>query len=52
MDTLWAFQQMDLTDTRFFIFDSKSDHLVYEDRDFQEYHWDQSKYNRVICLKI
>lgn len=47
MDTLWAFQQMDLTDTRFFIFDSKSDHLVYEDRDFKEYHWDQSKYNRV-----
>ena len=47
MDTLWAFQQLDLTDTRFFIFDSKSDHLVYEDRDFKEYHWDQSKYNRV-----
>src|SRR5690606_41470708 len=26
---------------------SKSDHLVYEDRDFKKYHWDQSKYNRV-----
>ncbi|MCO8060874.1 HNH endonuclease [Acinetobacter lwoffii] len=47
MDTLWDFQQLDLTNTRFFIFDSKSDHLVYEDRDFKEYHWDQSKYNRV-----
>lgn len=33
-------------DTRFFIFDSKSDHLIYGDKDFDEYHWDQARYNK------
>ena len=33
-------------DTRFFIFDSKSDHLIYGDKDFDEYHWDQARNNR------
>ena len=33
--------------TKFFIFDSKSDHQVYGDIDFQEYHWDKSKFNKV-----
>ena len=32
--------------TRFFIFDSKSDHLIYGDKDFDEYHWDQARYNK------
>ena len=31
---------------RFFIFDSKSDHLIYGDKDFDEYHWDQARYNK------
>lgn len=34
------------SDTRFFIFDSKSDHLIYGDKDFDEYHWDQARYNK------
>lgn len=34
-------------DTRFFIFDSKSDHLIYGDKDFDEYHWDQARYNKL-----
>lgn len=33
-------------DLRFFIFDSKSDHLIYGDKDFDEYHWDQARYNK------
>lgn len=32
---------------KFFIFDSKSDHQVYGDKDFQEYHWDKAKFNKV-----
>ena len=35
------------SEVRFFIFDSKNDHLIYGDKDFEEYHWDQSKYNKV-----
>lgn len=35
------------SDVRYFIFDSKNDHLIYGDKDFEEYHWDQSKYNKV-----
>ena len=31
---------------RFFIFDSKNDHLIYGDKDFDEYHWDQARNNR------
>ena len=34
-------------DTKFFIFDSKSDHQIYGDIDFQEYHWDQARFNKV-----
>lgn len=34
------------TGLRFFIFDSKSDHLIYGDKDFKEYHWDQARYNK------
>lgn len=33
-------------DLRFFIFDSKNDHLIYGDKDFDEYHWDQARYNK------
>jgi len=39
--------EIDKPNTKFFIFDSKSDHQVYGDIDFQEYHWDKSKFNKV-----
>jgi putative restriction endonuclease len=35
------------SNTKFFIFDSKSDHQIYGDIDFQEYHWDQARFNKV-----
>ncbi|MDQ9023350.1 HNH endonuclease [Acinetobacter sichuanensis] len=44
-DSLLA--EIDKPNTKFFIFDSKSDHQVYGDIDFQEYHWDKSKFNKV-----
>lgn len=47
MSSLLDFQKVELDDARFFIFDSKSDHLVYGDQDFKEYHWDRAKYNKV-----
>ena len=47
MSSLLDFRKVELGDARFFIFDSKSDHLVYGDQDFKEYHWDRAKYNKV-----
>lgn len=39
--------QISSQETKFFIFDSKGDHQIYEDIDFHEYHWDKSKFNKV-----
>ena len=47
MSSILDFQHVDLGDARFFIFDSKRDHLVYSDLDFKEYHWDKAKFNKV-----
>lgn len=47
MQILNEYQIIDSPDKRYFIFDSKSDHSIYGDKDFEEYHWDQSKYNKV-----
>ena len=47
MSPLLDFYKVELGDARFFIFDSKSDHLVYGDLDFEEYHWDRAKFNKV-----
>lgn len=47
MSSLLDFYKVELGDARFFILDSKSDHLVYGDLDFEEYHWDRAKFNKV-----
>lgn len=47
MSSLLDFRKVELSDARFFILDSKSDHLVYGDLDFEEYHWDKVKFNKV-----
>ena len=47
MSPLLDFYKVELGDARFFILDSKSDHLVYGDLDFEEYHWDKAKFNKV-----
>ena len=47
MSSILDFQHVDLGDARFFIFDSKRDHLVYSDLDFKEYHGDKAKFNKV-----
>jgi putative restriction endonuclease len=39
--------QINIPNTNFFIFDSKHNHQIYSDIDFQEYHWNKSKFNKV-----
>lgn len=47
MDIDSLYEQFEKPGVKFFIFDSKSDHIYYGDKDFEEYHWDKSKYNKV-----
>lgn len=41
------YKYLDNSQRRFFIFDSKANHGVYEDLDFKEYHWDRTRFNKV-----